>query len=531
MSRKCFTILFLFSICIVVLFSTVSFAQQQPQDKPPKVKKEKKDAYKKWLEEVSPILTEEEKKAFLKLETDDERETFIAEVWIRRDPDPDTEINEFKEEYYERMQYANEHFSSGIPGWKTDRGQIYLRWGKPDSIESHPTGGQYDRPYYEGGGSTSTYPFEIWFYRNLPGIDSGLEFEFVDKTGSGEYKLAYSPDEKDALLYIPGAGQTLAETYFGVSKTERILGRNNLNYGRAQDSPFERLRINSAAFGTPPVNRRQSIFDTTDAAIDNNAIEFDMRVDFYKMSDERVAAMISIQTENRGLQFTNNAGIETATLNISGNVISVADRRVGRFEEVVSTTTTLSELRQAKERKSVYQKSMTLLPGTYKVQALVRDVKTGAAGRRVLSFNVPKYEEGKLSTSSLVLASRLQNKTDEMQGNIFVIGAHKVIPNIANTYQRGQEVGIYLQIYNAGIDETTLRPNVEVDYVLQKDGKELMTQKEDWQGLSDSGQRLVLARLLPTASLYEGEYELLIKIRDRVSGQLLMPRATFSISK
>ena len=531
MARKCFTLLFLFSICIVVLLPTISNAQQQPKDKPRKVISEKKDAYKKWLEEVSPILTEEEKKAFLKLETDDERENFIADVWNRRDPDPDTEINEYKEEYYERLQYANEHFSSGIPGYKTDRGQIYLRWGKPDSIESHPTGGQYERPYYEGGGSTSTYPFEIWFYRNLPGIDSGLEFEFVDKTGSGEYKLAYSPDEKDALLYIPGAGQTLAETYFGVSKTERISGRNNLNYGRSQNSPFERLRINSAAFGTPPVNRQQSVFNTTDAAIDNNAIEFDVRIDFYKMSDERVAAMISIQADNKGLQFTNNAGIETATLNISGTVISVADRRVARFEEVVSVTSTSSELTQAKERKSIYQKTVTLPPGTYKVQALVREIKTGAAGKRVLSFNVPKYEEGKLSTSSLVLASRLQSKTDEMQGNIFVIGSHKVIPNIANIFKRGQEVGIYLQIYNSGIDETTLRPNVYVEYVLQKDGKELMTQKEDWQGLSDSGQRLILARLLPTSTLDEGEYELTIKIRDSVSGQLLMQGATFTITK
>jgi GWxTD domain-containing protein len=521
MTRKCFAFPFLFSICIVGLFSTVSFAQQQPRDKPMKVKSEKRDAFKRWFDEVEPIMTEAEKKAFLKLETDDEREKFIDIFWGNRDPDPDTEINEFKEEYYERMQYANEHFSSGIPGWKTDRGQIYLRWGKPDSIESHPTGGQYDYPLSQGGGSTSTYPFEVWFYRNLPGIDSGIEFEFVDRTGSGEYRLANSPDEKNALSSIPGN-----------DRQNRISGRDSLNYGRAQDSPFAIYERNTKALTTPPpLNRPISDIESTGSAIDNNALEFDMRIDFYKQSDERVVTAISIQAENKGLIFTDEAGINTARLNIRGSIISLAQKRVGTFEEAVTTNATAIELASVKERKSVYQKAVTLQPGVYKVRALVRDIKSGAAGVRELSLYVPKYEAGKLSTSSLVLASRLQNKTDEMQGNIFVIGAHKVIPNIANTFQRGQDVGIYLQIYNAGIDETTLRPNVDVEYVLQKDGKEILKQDEDWQGLSDSGQRLVLARLLPTTSLNEGEYKLSIRIRDRVSGQVLIPKTTFSVTK
>jgi hypothetical protein len=305
-----------------------------------------------------------------------------------------------------------------------------------------------------------------------------------------------------------------------------------LNYGRAQDSPFAIYERNTKALTTPPpLNRPISDIESTGSAIDNNALEFDMRIDFYKQSDERVVTAISIQAENKGLIFTDEAGINTARLNIRGSIISLAQKRVGTFEEAVTTNATAIELASVKERKSVYQKAVTLQPGVYKVRALVRDIKSGAAGVRELSLYVPKYEAGKLSTSSLVLASRLQNKTDEMQGNIFVIGAHKVIPNIANTFQRGQDVGIYLQIYNAGIDETTLRPNVDVEYVLQKDGKEILKQDEDWQGLSDSGQRLVLARLLPTTSLNEGEYKLSIRIRDRVSGQVLIPKTTFSVTK
>ena len=111
----------------------------------------------------------------------------------------------------------------------------------------------------------------------------------------------------------------------------------------------------------------------------------------------------------------------------------------------------------------------------------------------------------------------------------FVIGQTKVIPNVSGTYQKGQPVGVYMQIYNAGIDQTTLRPSVDVDYVLTKDGKELGRHTEDWKGMSDAGQRLTLARLIDTRPLTPGEYELSIRIRDRVSGQSLSPAAKFTV--
>ena len=167
---------------------------------------ETKEVYKKWLNnDVEYIITKEERRAFNALVTDEERENFIENFWRRRDPNPDTEENEYREEYYERIAYANQHFTSGIPGWKTDRGRTYIAWGKPDSVESHPSGGSYDRPSWEGGGSTSTYPFEIWFYRHLDNVGDGLEIEFVDPTGTGEYRLARDANEKDALwTWFPG---------------------------------------------------------------------------------------------------------------------------------------------------------------------------------------------------------------------------------------------------------------------------------------------------------------------------------------
>jgi hypothetical protein len=161
----------------------------------------------------------------------------------------------------------------------------------------------------------------------------------------------------------------------------------------------------------------------------------------------------------------------------------------------------------------------------------VRDINSGATGIVNKGFTVPKYEASQLSTSTLVLAAVLRNITDQAAVGMFVIGDKKVIPNISGNYRRGEPVGVYMQIYNAGIDQTTLRPSVDVEYVLSKDGKELGKQTEDWSGMSDAGQRLTLARLIGTNNLTPGGYEVAIRIRDRVSSQTLTQSAKFNVTQ
>jgi len=523
---------------VLAATSLFGFAQDQtksqdPMDKPRNVKPELKKAYKDWLEkDVTYVITDEERKAFKKLATDDERERFIEEFWRRRDPDPDTDENEFKEEYYERIAYANEHFASGIPGWKSDRGRIWIMYGKPDERETHPAGGNYERPSYEGGGNTSTYPFEIWFYRYLPGVGSGVEIEFVDPTGSGEYRIARNPNEKDALLNIPGAGLTLSEQLGLSDKADRIVGVGSpgmANYKREQDSPFSRLQLLADLAKPPQVKFNDLASAVNTGVIEENPLNFDVRVDFFRQSDERVITAITIQVENKDLVFQDSGGLQQARINIFGRITSVAGRRAGVFEDPVITTATSEELNDAKERKSAYQKAVALPPGTYKVDVIVRDVASGATGVRHIALPVPKYDPAKLSTSTLVLAAKLESLIDKPAVGQFVIGQTKVIPNVSGIYHRGSPVGVYLQVYNAGIDQTTLRPSVDVEYALTKDGKEIGKQAEDWRGLSDPGQRLTLARLIDTRQLAAGEYELTIRIRDRVSGQSLAPSAKFTV--
>jgi GWxTD domain-containing protein len=506
---------------------------QDPSQRERNVKPELKKAYKDWLEkDVAYIITDEERKAFKKLATDDERERFIEEFWRRRDPDPDTDENEFREEYYERIAYANEHFASGIPGWKSDRGRIWIMYGKPDETETHPSGGSYQREPQEGGGSTTTYPFEKWFYRYLPGVGSGVEIEFVDPTGSGEYRIARNPDEKDALLTIPGAGLTLAEEMGLSNKADRVAnmgGVGMVGYMRESDSPFSRLQLLADLSRPPQIKFNDLASAVNTPVIEDNPLNFDVRVDFFRQSDERVITAFTVQTDNQNLVFKDSGGLQEAQLNIFGKITHVSGRRAGIFEDPVITRATTEELTEAKGRKSAYQKAVALAPGRYRVDIIVRDITSGATGVRHQGFEVPRYDPAKLSTSTLVLAVKLEGLGDQPAVGMFTIGNAKVIPNVSGTFHRGAPVGVYMQIYNAGIDQTTLRPAVDVEYALMKDGKELGKQLEDWRGNSESGQRLTLAKLINSQGLAPGDYNVEVRVRDHVSGQSLVQSAKFTI--
>ena len=520
----------LFVLALCVPFVT---AQVDVDTKARKAKAEVDRIYKDWVsKDVRYIITPEEKKAFSQLATNEERENFIENFWRRRDPNPDTEENEYREEYYERIAYANEMFSSGKPGWMTDRGKIYITWGKPDSVESRPMGGAYDRPAWEGGGTTTTYPFELWFYRNLDGIGSGIEIEFVDPSGTGEYRISTNANEKDALLFVPGAGLTTQEALGLSNKSDRISGINQRNYYREQDSPFRRLEIRNALQRPPQVKYADLQATLEDSpVIDNNPLEFDLRVDFFRQSENSVITTFTLQTPNEELAFEDRGGVQTARMNIFGRITAVTDRRAGIFEDSVITSSTAGDLSETKKRESIYQTQQALPPGHYKVQVVVRDVVTGNKGLRSLGFEVPNYDSDQLMTSTLILASKLRTTTDNDIGARFVIGNAKVIPNLTGTYRRGEDVGIYIQVYNTKINETTLRPDVDVEYILEKGGKVVLRQEEDWNGLSDSGQRLTLARLLPTRNMPLGEYQIKILIKDKVGTQIrrLEPKAKFRI--
>ncbi|MEK6289708.1 MAG: GWxTD domain-containing protein [Acidobacteriota bacterium] len=509
-----------------------------------KRKDELKSVYKRWLDEdVQYIITDEERKAFKALKTDEERDQFIEQFWLRRDPDPDTPENEYKEQYFERIQYANEKFSSGIAGWRTDRGRIYIMFGKPDGLESHPSGGSYNRPSWEGGGSTSTFPFETWWYRYIEGIGSDIEIEFVDPSGSGEYRIAQSPNEKDALFHVPGAGLTLAESLGMSNKTDRITGMSSsggsgmFGGGRAKDQPFEKLQL-LADLQRAPAIKFPDLRVTADLPeIASDILPFSVRTDFFRIGSESVAISFTMQFDHADLAFKNQGGIYSGQVNIFARLTGLSGRRAGNFEDVVQTARYSDEqLPAAQTQRSVYQKNVVLPPGRYKLDVVARDTVSGKTGILHHSFEVPRYQEKQFATSTLILAAsidKLDNRS--IASGQFVLGGYKVKPMVSGIYKPGQNLALFLQVYDADMDQATLQPAIRVEYTVSKGGQELFRVVEDGKtqmGIIDmKGQQLVIARAIPLQDkLAEpGTYTVTARITDLVSQKVLTPQAVYTV--
>jgi hypothetical protein len=278
------------------------------------------------------------------------------------------------------------------------------------------------------------------------------------------------------------------------SNSSRSSGATAIQIRREQDSPFEVILLHRDLDAPPPV--RESVPGGTRIGrpvADDSILNLEIKDHYFFQTDGSVLTAFTIQADNRDLVFQDSGGLQTARLNIYGRITSVAERNVGAFEDSVTTTATPQELAEARQRKSVYGKAVLLPPGRYRLDVFVRDINSGAMGVEHHAFVVPKLDPVKLTTSSIVLAAKLESLKDQPGGSPFTIGLTKVVPNISGIYHRGQPVGVYLQIYNAGIDQTTLRPAADVEYLLLKDDKELSRQVEDWRGMSDCRPALDLS--------------------------------------
>jgi GWxTD domain-containing protein len=515
-----------------------------PKEKPDKeerrrqkaIQKEMESPYKKWLQEEVPyVITDEERGAFKKLSTDEEREQFIEQFWERRNPNPGSPENEFKEEYYRRIAYANEHYASGIPGWKSDRGRIYIMYGPADEIESHPSGGSYLRPPEEGGGETSTFPFETWRYRYIDGIGTNIILEFVDPTMTGEFHLTMDPGEKDALLHVPNAGLTQLESMGMASKRDRFSRSDGMTTGRSLGgepesmNEFTRLDLYAKIFKAPSV-KFNDLKAVVTARLSAQLLPFDVRTDFLRVTEETILTPVTVQVANRDLEFQNKGGVMHAVLDIFGQFSSLSGRIVNTFEDSVVLDVPENEFQRYVDRRSVYQKAMPLRPGRYKLSVVVKDDLNGHMGSMELGIQVPHFDEEKLSHSTLILADKIEPlPTSQVGSGPFVIGGSRVRPNVSRTFTRDQTLGIYMQVYNLAVDPQTHRPSAEVQYEIAKEGKSVLTQAEQVAKMQNAAQQITLQKKMPLNSLQPGKYSVQIKVTDNVKNQTITQTDTFEV--
>ncbi len=517
------------------------FAQQKA------LRQELKGVYKKWLDEdVRWIITDQEMQAFKHLSNDEERDQFIEQFWLRRNPNPDSPDNEYRDEHYRRIAYANEHFAAGKPGWKTDRGHIYISFGKPDSIDSHPSGGNYERPMEEGGGSTSTFPFEVWHYRYLEGIGDNIDIEFVDTCMCGDYHMTIDRSEKDALKYVPGAGSTLYEQMGQSSKTDRFSGGGLEQLGTGpmssmnQSKQFDRLNQYAKLMAAPEIKFKDlEAYMVTSKILTGPPFLFDVRTDYVKVTNDTVLVPITLQIRNKDITFQNKDGVATGTVNILGHISNLNHRVLYTFEEPVMVQVPSELLGRMQNNASVYWKSFPMRPGLYKVDIVIKDVNNpDHIGRWQRSINVPKYDDDRLAVSSLILADQMERvpSKDIGAGN-FVIGNTRIRPRVSAggvqpvTFHRNQNLNFWMQVYNLGIDEKSKQNGAKIEYQLTNTvtNQMILNTEELTSKTSPNSDQVTLERSLPLSSLEPGKYQLTIKVDDGVSKQQIAESAPFVV--
>jgi GWxTD domain-containing protein len=504
-------------------------------------------AYKSWLEQDVPyIISDEEARSFKTLRNDEEREAFIEQFWLRRNPNPDSPDNEFREEHYRRIAYANEHFAAGKPGWKTDRGHIYISFGKPDSIDSHAAGGQYERPQEEGGGETSTFPFEIWHYRYLEGIGENIDIEFVDTCQCGDYHFTIDRSEKDALLHVPGAGQTMAEQLGQAKKADRFKGGiESLGLGKSmgtveQSKEFDRIELAQKLFAPPPIKFADlENFISEHKLMNGPVFPFDVRTDFIKVTENTVLVPVTLQLKNRDITFVTKDGVAKGVVNILGKVTTLTHKTVQTFEDTVQVEQPAELLEKSLDRKSVYWKAIPLLPGLYRLDIAIKDVNNpDHVGLYGSSLEVPTYHDEKLATSSLILADEMNTVSSrEIGAGDCVIGNTHICPRVSPnratpvSFKRGQLLSFWMQVYNLGIDDATKSNQATVTYRITQTatGAVILEKELESKDLGAHSDQLTVEKTLPMAGLEPGKYQVTIKINDIISKQEIAQSAPFVV--
>jgi len=518
--------------------------EKQKRENAKSLKQELSKTYKKWLDEdVRWIISDEERAAFKQLSNDEERDQFIEGFWQRRDPTPDTVENEFKEEHYRRIEYANEHLPAGIPGWKADRGRIYIMYGPADEVESHPSGGTYERPMDEGGGSTSTYPFETWRYRYLEGIGQEVIIEFVDTCMCGDYHMTMDRSEKDALLYTPNAGLTMYEQMGMANKADRFSrgGLERLGNGpfsmNDQTKQFDRLE-QYAKLQKPPQVKFKDLEEVVSHKISVNLMPFDVRADFVRVTGDTVLVPVTIQIKNRDITFQNKDGVQHGLVNIFGRVTTLTGRIAQTFEDTVQADEPAELLPKVVENSKIYWKALPLRPGRYRFDIVVKDVNGDRVGTWSRGIVVPEYNEDKLANSSLIVADVMEPVAAKNVGTgNFVIGTTKVRPRVPSSdgkpvvFKRNQKLNFWMQVYNLGTDQKTHKPSATVEYNVfnAATNKAVIHTVESTDQMGNLGDQVTLGKSLSAGNLDPGVYRIQIKVNDNISKQSVDPTATFAV--
>ncbi len=473
------------------------------------------DEPRKWLdEEVNYIITTEERTAFKRLTTDEERDQFIEGFWERRNPYPGFLENLFEEHFYRRIAYANDEFSTTEPGWGTDRGRMFIVYGFPDEIDPHPSGGTLPT------NQRVAFPFEIWRYHCLEPFGKNITEVFTDPSSSGDYHLIeYTVGLNPFQAYIPPSGPN-SHGLIPDCGNELFAGRLPPS---TQVDRFTKVDVLART-------ETSDLFAVVASHLSLHQLPFQVRADSIPLTEATSLVPITLEVPNRELQFELRGDTRVARLKILGEFSRLSGRIARVFARELSWEVPAADYPKHVQPGTLDQQLAPLPPGIYRLTLVVKDVASGRAGLTSMRVEVPALRPGVLSASSVILADSLEPQPKiQDYAQPFVVGATELRPNINLSFARGQTLGLYLQIHNIALDAKTHKPSLSVTYEILKGSKILLSEPEDTEILNRAMAILTLRHGFPLKEVAPGRYTLRVKVNDGISQQSITPSAKFEV--
>jgi GWxTD domain-containing protein len=429
------------------------------------------EQYRQWLdEEVVYIITPKERDVFRKLETDKERDIFIEAFWKHRDPTPGTPQNEFKDEHYKRIKYANEYFSRGTPrpGWMTDMGKIYIVLGPPRNIEDHDT-------------INGVYPVRIWSYDGDPayGLPTGFNIIFFKKRGMGEYVL-YSPVDDGPESLIADWGTDLTSDVLNEQAAYRQLAKlaPNLAYQTLSLIPGERpavgtvslasTRLLSNIFSYP----QKKVEDTYAEALlkYKDVIEVDYSANYipsdsslYLIEDEAGRFMVHYSIEPKKISVGSYGDKYSTNYELDGRISDPNGNTIYQYMKEFPLSFSGPEIQDLGAKALAIQDLFPLVPGTFKFDLLLKNTVSKEFTTFEGTITVP--EEASLpAMTPLILGYRLEKGASPAEEFIpFRIRDGQLLTPARKTFSQKENLVVFFQVL--GLSQE-LRSTGQLKYTL-----------------------------------------------------------------
>lgn len=483
------------------------------------------EAAKVWIEEVAAyITTKRERELYKELQTSEERVRFIETFWARRDPTPETPENEYQQEHYRRLSYANTFFTAGRPGWMTDRGRIYILLGPPNQIDSDPMGRHAHQ-----------FPTEVWTYSQPkhPQLPPNLEIAFVDRRSIGDYEITFN-----MLADSDSTGRTEALMGQGFLDELAEAEVRSMNFGRAGTMTsvadglapeLERLS-ELAAIAQVPEQSIQPLREvvTTDFTFDANTLNVTPRIEFFRASDGEMAIPINVNLAYRNFAYVETDEFYESRFEILARIVDPEGNSVDEYVREELFALPKAQTAMLLDKTVLYQLVLYAPPGDYRLQLAVRD-KNQQLRMTESELTVPAIADS-LELSTVLLAEQileLEEPPLEGKKEPFTFGKYKVLPSQDGTFASGAALQVYFEVYNLGLDEGG-KTRVKLEYTFRREGR-LFRNVAPTYPFPDSRPNRSIMSAIPLKDFTPANYSLTVKLSDQVTGEAITKQVPFRV--